>query len=131
MRDGPHVKRRGWLNNGNPPGDFSTARRCGAKTRGGATCRAPGMPNGRYRLHGGASTGPRTEGLARSQRARWKHGLYSRHFREARRQARRHWFELRHAVRSLGLEKEIKTFERPALECEAAYPVLIEGGISR
>ena len=27
---------------------------------------------------GGASTGPRTaEGLARSRRARWKHGLYS------------------------------------------------------
>jgi hypothetical protein len=29
-------------------------------------------------MHGGASTGPRTaEGLARSRRARWKHGLYS------------------------------------------------------
>ena len=29
-------------------------------------------------LHGGASTGPRTaEGLGRSRRARWKHGLYS------------------------------------------------------
>jgi hypothetical protein len=29
-------------------------------------------------MHGGASTGPRTaEGLARSWRARWKHGLYS------------------------------------------------------
>jgi hypothetical protein len=29
-------------------------------------------------MHGGASTGPRTAtGLARSRRARWKHGLYS------------------------------------------------------
>ncbi len=29
-------------------------------------------------MHGGASTGPRTaEGLARSRRARWEHGLYS------------------------------------------------------
>ena len=29
-------------------------------------------------MHGGASTGPRTaEGLERSRRARWKHGLYS------------------------------------------------------
>jgi hypothetical protein len=29
-------------------------------------------------MHGGGSTGPRTpEGLARSRRARWKHGLYS------------------------------------------------------
>jgi hypothetical protein len=36
------------------------------------------MANGRCRMHGGASTVPRTaEGLARSRRARWKHGLYS------------------------------------------------------
>jgi hypothetical protein len=29
-------------------------------------------------MHGGVSTGPRTpEGLARSRRARWKHGRYS------------------------------------------------------
>jgi hypothetical protein len=36
------------------------------------------MANGRCRMHGGASTGPRTAaGLARSRRARWKHGLYS------------------------------------------------------
>jgi hypothetical protein len=29
-------------------------------------------------MQGGASTGPRTtEGLARSRRSRWKHGLYS------------------------------------------------------
>jgi len=74
------------------------------------------MANGRCRLHGGLSTGPRTaEGLERSRRARWKYGLYSRQFREARRAARRHWFELRQAVRSLGLEKEITTYERPAL----------------
>ena len=36
------------------------------------------MPNGRCRMHGGPSTGPRTaEGLARSRRANWKHGRYS------------------------------------------------------
>ena len=36
------------------------------------------MTNGRCRMDGGVSTGPRTaEGLARSRRARWKHGLYS------------------------------------------------------
>jgi len=36
------------------------------------------MRNGRCRLHGGLSTGPRTpEGLARSRRARWRHGRYS------------------------------------------------------
>jgi len=70
--------KRGWLKNNNPPGDPSAAPRCGAKTRRGEKCQAPAMANGRCRMHGGASTGPRTaEGLARSQRARWKHGLYS------------------------------------------------------
>lgn len=36
------------------------------------------MPNGRCRLHGGASTGPRTaDGLARIKAARTTHGHYS------------------------------------------------------
>jgi hypothetical protein len=36
------------------------------------------MPNGRCRLHGGLSTGPKTsEGLERSRKANWKHGRYS------------------------------------------------------
>src|ERR1039457_2781160 len=74
----PHAQRRGWLKNGNPPGDFSTAPRCGTKTRKGPACMAPAMPNGRCRMHGGASTGPRTAaGLARSMRANWKHGGFS------------------------------------------------------
>ena len=81
------MMRRGWLKHGNPTGDPGTAPRCGAKTRQGNACQAPAMPNGRCRLHGGKSTGPRTpEGLARSQRARWKHGGYSV---EARREYRR------------------------------------------
>ena len=37
-------------------------QRCGAKTRRGAPCRRPANKrNGRCRLHGGASSGPRTE----------------------------------------------------------------------
>lgn len=88
--DEPHERRRGWLKNGNPPGDFSKAPRCGAKTRSGTPCQAPAMKNGRCRLHGGKSTGPKTpEGLERSRKARWKHGLYSadlkkeiRHYQE-------------------------------------------------
>ena len=47
---------------------------CGAKTRtrGGAPCQAaPVRGKQRCRMHGGASTGPRTpEGLERSRRAR-------------------------------------------------------------
>jgi len=52
------------------------APRCGACCkRTGLACQAPAMPNGRCRMHGGASTGPRTlEGLARSTAARWRHG---------------------------------------------------------
>jgi hypothetical protein len=68
----------GWLKNDNPPGNPSNAPRCGAKTRRQTSCHAPAMPNGRCRMHGGASTGPRTpKGLARSNKANWKHGHYS------------------------------------------------------
>ncbi len=86
--------RRGRLKNGNRAGDFLAAPRCGARTRCGGECRQPAMPNGRCRLHGGLSTGPRTPaGLARSRRARWKHGARSAQvralLREARLQSRR------------------------------------------
>jgi hypothetical protein len=86
--------RRGWLQNGNRTGDFLLAPRCGARTRCGGECRQPAMYNGRCRLHGGLSTGPRTaEGLTRSRRARWKHGARSAQvralLREARLQSRR------------------------------------------
>ena len=42
-------------------------QRCGAKTRRGTPCQRPArLPVGRCKLHGGASTGPRTkDGLAR------------------------------------------------------------------
>jgi hypothetical protein len=82
-------ERRGRLKNGNRSGDFLGAPRCGARTRCGGECRQPAMPNGRCRLHGGLSTGPRTpEGLARSRRARWKHGARSAEVRALRRAAR-------------------------------------------
>jgi len=87
-------ERRGRLKNGNRSGDFLAAPRCGARTRCGGACRQPAMPNGRCRLHGGLSTGPRTPaGLARSCRARWKHGARSAQaralLRDARLQSRR------------------------------------------
>ena len=85
MVDTTPAQRRGTLKNGNPPGDLSKAAQCGAKTRKGSPCRNPAMPNGRCRMHGGASTGPRTlAGLARSRRANWKHGRYSAEGREQR-----------------------------------------------
>jgi hypothetical protein len=69
------------LKNGNPQGDPNGAPRCGAQTRDNTECRGPAMKNGRCRLHGGKSTGPRTpEGLERSRKANLKHGLYSKGF---------------------------------------------------
>jgi len=46
------------------------------------------MANGRCRMHGGKSTGPRTpEGLERSRKANWKHGKFSGSAITDRRQA--------------------------------------------
>ena len=70
--------RRGRLRNGATPGDFLAAPRCGARTRSGECCRQPAMKNGRCRMHGGLSTGPRTAaGRARCAAARRTHGFYS------------------------------------------------------
>jgi glucans biosynthesis protein len=78
--------RRGWLRHGNRPGDYAKAPRCGARTRSGGCCGQPAMRNGRCRMHGGLSTGPRTpEGLDRARRARWKHGYASAETRALRR----------------------------------------------
>jgi hypothetical protein len=66
---------RGRLKNGNPSGDYLKSPRCGARTRSGGCCRQPAMRNGRCRMHGGLSTGPRTtEGLARCRTTRLVHG---------------------------------------------------------
>lgn len=86
----PHERRCGWLKNGNPPGDLSKTPRCGAKTRRGTLCKCPAMANGRCRLHGGLSTGPKTaEGIERIRRAVAKHGNYSKTAKEERRDLRR------------------------------------------
>src|SRR4029077_9204504 len=80
---------------GNPPGDLATVRPCGAKTRRATACEGPAMKNGRCRMHGGMSTGPRTpEGRERSRQARWKHGAYSQETKSLLRESRRQWREL-------------------------------------
>ena len=59
--------------------------RCGTRTRLGAPCRAPAMSNGRCRMHGGASTGPRTaEGLERIRVARTRTGLHTAEMKQVR-----------------------------------------------
>ena len=59
---------------------FSSIKRCGAKARqnGHKPCRQPAMANGRCRLHGGKSTGPKTsKGKIRSAQANFRHGMYT------------------------------------------------------
>ena len=86
--------RTGPLRSGNPRGNPGLAPRCGAKARRtGCPCRAPAMPNGRCRMHGGRSTGPRTpEGFANLARAHTTHGLYAQSGPDAELRA-----EIRHA----------------------------------
>jgi ribosomal protein L32 len=63
--------------------------RCGARTRSGVACKGPAMLNGRCRMHGGKSTGPRTsEGRERMRRANTRHGIYSEESRRLRRAVR-------------------------------------------
>ena len=65
-------------------------QRCEAQTRRGTLCQRPArLPVGRCKLHGGASTGPRTEeGRARLIEARTKHGKFTKGKRsEAKRRA--------------------------------------------
>jgi hypothetical protein len=61
--------------------------RCLAKTRKGSPCQRPAkLPAGRCRVHGGASTGPRTEeGIARIVAAKTTHGRLTK---EARAEAK-------------------------------------------
>jgi hypothetical protein len=68
----------------------NAAPRCGARSkRTGKPCRGAAMPNGRCKVHGGKSTGPRTpEGLERSRRANWKHGYFSREAKSERSRVR-------------------------------------------
>ena len=78
------------------PGDALPV--CGARTRGGASCRNYAMRNGRCRMHGGASTGARTAaGLERVRTVNLVHGGRSREMIELRRLVR----ELRGGARRL------------------------------
>jgi hypothetical protein len=71
---------------------FLNAPRCLAKTRRGTLCQCPAMKNGRCKLHGGLSTGPKTaEGLERIRQSRTIHGRYSKAARAERQYFR--WLE--------------------------------------
>ena len=79
--------------------------RCAAKTRKGSPCQRPAkLPAGRCRVHGGASTGPRTEeGRARIAAAKTTHGRLTRAAKEAAK---------RRAEIGRAIRKELRTIER-------------------
>jgi hypothetical protein len=76
MTCGPHAQRlpgRGWLKTGGRPDNWDNAPRC--QDRRGTRCRTAAMPDGRCRMHGVMSTGPRTpEGIKRILASRTIHG---------------------------------------------------------
>jgi hypothetical protein len=78
--------------------------RCGAQTRLHGVCRKfPMKGKRRCKLHGGASTGPRTAaGRARIAAAHLKHGRYTKEERLRRREFRelvQAWRDLRFQIR--------------------------------
>jgi len=81
-------------------------QRCGAKTRKGTECQRPANKrNGRCRVHGGASTGPRTEeGRARISDANLRHGRYTKDKLEKRRENADKGREIRKELRQLERE---------------------------
>ena len=84
-------------------------QRCGAKTRKGTECQRPANKrNGRCRVHGGASTGPRTEeGRARIAEANLRHGRYTKDKLEKRRM---------NAAKGRKIRKELRQLERELIE---------------
>ena len=80
-------------------------QRCGAKTRRGTACQCPAnKKNGRCRLHGGASTGAKTEeGLARISAANLRYWKFTKDKLEKQRE---------NATKRRNIRKELRQMER-------------------
>lgn len=76
------------------------------------------MPNGRCRMHGGASTGARTpEGRERARKAPLTHGRRSAEHAAMRRQMRAAFVQLRDMVRATNAElRENEALHRAMLQ---------------
>jgi len=64
------------------------SKQCGARAKSNnhQPCKRIARQNGRCHLHGGKSTGAKTqEGKLKQKMARWKHGYYSKEALEERR----------------------------------------------
>ena len=78
-------------------------QRCGAKTRPGTPCHCPAnKKNGRCRLHGGASTGAKTEASrVRISAANLRHGRFTKDKLEKRRENAAKGREIRKEIRQM------------------------------
>jgi hypothetical protein len=117
-----HARRRGCLKNGNPSGDLSLVRRCGARTRAGCPCCSPAMANGRCRMHGGSATGARTpEGLQRCRTASLTHGQRSAAVVAERRKLAATVREI--MLETAALRKEVDEFIRDPCKIRRKNPI--------
>lgn len=55
---------------------------CGAKTRSGTPCKNHAMANGKCRMHGGKSTGPKDKTKLKENKNAEKHGFFSKYLPE-------------------------------------------------
>jgi hypothetical protein len=87
-----------WRFGTNWPGE-----RCGARTRRGSACQRPAKKsNGKCRLHGGASTGPKTEaGRLRISEANLRHGKFTKDKLELMRERAKKGREIKKELRQL------------------------------
>ena len=71
--------------------NINNAKKCLATTKRNKTlCQAPAMKNGRCRLHGGKSTGARTEeGLKKLKEVNYRHGCSTKEAIEYSKESRR------------------------------------------
>ena len=85
-------------------------QRCGAKTRRGTACRRPAnKKNGQCRLHGGASTGAKTEeGRAPISAANLRHTKFTKDKLEKRRE---------NAAKGWEIRKELRWMECEMISC--------------
>ena len=98
--------------------------RCEARTRRGTLCQRAGTKkNGRCKLHGGRSTGPRTEeGVARLAASKTTHGRNTK----AEREKAKHRADVgRQVMREL---REIETWAVDQVHLAEATPSIIAGG---
>lgn len=106
----PHAKHKCSRKTNDLPWAFMKALKCGAKTRKGIPCMAPAMKNGRCRLHGGKSTGPKTsEGIERIKQAHFKHGQFAKDTIAARKEFNAILRKYRQTLKGINKQENSKT----------------------